>query len=72
VEDVLREGQEIQVKVIEVDKAGKIRLSRRDLLREAGEKGEEPGQPQPPSEERSGSGSGRPHGGHGGRRSSGR
>jgi polyribonucleotide nucleotidyltransferase len=35
VEDVLKEGEEIMVKVIEVDKAGKIRLSRRELLQEA-------------------------------------
>jgi polyribonucleotide nucleotidyltransferase len=38
VEDVLKEGEEVMVKVIEVDKAGKIRLSRRELLREAAEK----------------------------------
>ncbi len=42
VEDVLKEGEEIMVKVIEVDKAGKIRLSRRELLREAAEKAELP------------------------------
>jgi polyribonucleotide nucleotidyltransferase len=42
VEDVLKEGEEIMVKVIEVDKAGKIRLSRRELLREAAEKGGAP------------------------------
>jgi polyribonucleotide nucleotidyltransferase len=35
VEDVLKEGEEIMVKVIEVDKAGKIRLSRRELLQDA-------------------------------------
>ena len=35
VEDVLKEGDEVMVKVIEVDKAGKIRLSRRELLQEA-------------------------------------
>jgi polyribonucleotide nucleotidyltransferase len=40
VEDVLKEGEEVMVKVIEVDKAGKIRLSRRELLREAAEKGD--------------------------------
>ena len=32
VEDVLREGEEVMVKVIDVDRAGKIRLSRRELL----------------------------------------
>jgi polyribonucleotide nucleotidyltransferase len=40
VEDVLKEGDEVMVKVIEVDKSGKIRLSRRELLREAAEKAE--------------------------------
>ena len=39
VEDVLKEGDEVMVKVIEIDKAGKIRLSRRELLREQEEKG---------------------------------
>ncbi|HTU01741.1 MAG TPA: polyribonucleotide nucleotidyltransferase [Candidatus Sulfotelmatobacter sp.] len=38
VEDVLKEGDEVMVKVIEVDKSGKIRLSRRELLKEAAEK----------------------------------
>jgi polyribonucleotide nucleotidyltransferase len=45
VEDVLKEGEEVMVKVIEVDKAGKIRLSRRELLREAAEKGGPPAAP---------------------------
>jgi polyribonucleotide nucleotidyltransferase len=35
VEDVLKEGEEVMVKVIEVDKAGKIRLSRREVLQDA-------------------------------------
>ncbi|MBI2455796.1 MAG: polyribonucleotide nucleotidyltransferase [candidate division NC10 bacterium] len=43
VEDVLKEGEEVMVKVIEVDRAGKIRLSRRELLREAAEQAERPG-----------------------------
>jgi polyribonucleotide nucleotidyltransferase len=34
VSDVLREGEEIPVKVIEVDKQGRIKLSRREALRE--------------------------------------
>jgi polyribonucleotide nucleotidyltransferase len=38
VEDVLKEGDELQVKVLEVDRAGKIRLSRRELLKDAEEK----------------------------------
>jgi polyribonucleotide nucleotidyltransferase len=32
VSDVLKEGEEIQVKVLEIDRSGKIRLSRKDLL----------------------------------------
>ncbi|MBI2563830.1 MAG: polyribonucleotide nucleotidyltransferase [candidate division NC10 bacterium] len=43
VEDVLKEGEEVMVKVIEVDKSGKIRLSRRELLREAALQAERPG-----------------------------
>ncbi len=35
VEDVLKEGDEVTVKVIEVDKTGKIRLSRREVLQDA-------------------------------------
>ncbi len=61
VEDVLKEGEEIMVKVIEVDKAGKIRLSRRELLREAAEKAELPGAP--PSGPKAGDGGDRVHGG---------
>jgi polyribonucleotide nucleotidyltransferase len=37
VSDVLREGDEVMVKVLEVDKQGKIRLSRKDALVETGE-----------------------------------
>ena len=32
VTDVLNEGDEIEVKVIEIDKQGRVRLSRKDLL----------------------------------------
>ncbi|MBI3783641.1 MAG: S1 RNA-binding domain-containing protein, partial [Deltaproteobacteria bacterium] len=40
VSDVLKEGEEILVKVLEVDKSGKIRLSRKEALQEPeGEKG---------------------------------
>jgi len=39
VTDVVREGDVIDVKVIEVDKSGKIRLSRKEALREAGAQG---------------------------------
>ena len=34
VEDVLREGDEVQVKVLEVDRMGKVRLSMKDVLKE--------------------------------------
>ncbi|MEK7366737.1 MAG: S1 RNA-binding domain-containing protein, partial [candidate division NC10 bacterium] len=34
VEDVLKEGDEVTVKVIEIDRAGKVRLSRKEVLRE--------------------------------------
>jgi polyribonucleotide nucleotidyltransferase len=41
VEDVLRMGEEVQVRVIEIDPQGKVRLSRKDLLGPP-EGGEEP------------------------------
>jgi polyribonucleotide nucleotidyltransferase len=67
VEDVLKEGDEVTVKVLEVDKSGKIRLSRRELLKEAAAQA---GEPIPSSSEDE------PTGGderrRGGRRSSGR
>jgi polyribonucleotide nucleotidyltransferase len=37
VSDVLKEGEEVMVKVLEVDKQGRIKLSRREALREAKE-----------------------------------
>ena len=37
VSDVLKEGDEIQVKVLEIDKSGKIRLSRKEAMAEAGQ-----------------------------------
>jgi polyribonucleotide nucleotidyltransferase len=39
VRDVLNEGDEVYVKVLEVDKSGKIRLSRKEALRERGQAG---------------------------------
>ena len=45
VEDVLKEGDELQVKVLEVDRSGKIRLSRKDLLMAAEEKAGPAGPP---------------------------
>jgi polyribonucleotide nucleotidyltransferase len=40
VSDVLKEGEEVMVKVLEVDRQGRIKLSRREALREAKERGE--------------------------------
>ncbi len=37
VSDVLKEGDEIQVKVLEIDKSGKIRLSRKEAMGETGQ-----------------------------------
>ncbi|HSP98772.1 MAG TPA: polyribonucleotide nucleotidyltransferase [Candidatus Dormibacteraeota bacterium] len=37
VSDVLKEGDEIQVKVLEIDKSGKIRLSRKEAMSETGQ-----------------------------------
>jgi polyribonucleotide nucleotidyltransferase len=37
VSDVLKEGDEIMVKVLEIDKSGKIRLSRKEAVAEAGQ-----------------------------------
>jgi polyribonucleotide nucleotidyltransferase len=36
VSDILKEGDEVMVKVLEIDKQGKIRLSRKDALQETG------------------------------------
>jgi polyribonucleotide nucleotidyltransferase len=38
VEEVLSEGEEIMVKVIDIDKSGKIRLSRKEALEPEGKK----------------------------------
>lgn len=38
VTDVLQEGEEVMVKVLEIDKQGKIRLSRREAMAEAAQK----------------------------------
>jgi polyribonucleotide nucleotidyltransferase len=48
VEDVLKMGDDVQVKVIEIDPQGKVRLSRKDLLGPS-EGGEEPQSERPPS-----------------------
>jgi polyribonucleotide nucleotidyltransferase len=40
VEDVLHEGDEIDVKVLDVDRSGKIRLSLREAKQDAAQKGD--------------------------------
>jgi polyribonucleotide nucleotidyltransferase len=40
VSDVLKEGEEVMVKVLEIDKQGRVKLSRREALREARERSE--------------------------------
>ena len=37
VTDILKEGDEVNVKVLEIDKQGKIRLSRKEALGENGQ-----------------------------------
>ena len=37
VRDVLKEGEQVRVKVLEVDRSGKIRLSRREAMADEGE-----------------------------------
>jgi polyribonucleotide nucleotidyltransferase len=41
VSDVLKEGEEVLVKVTEIDKQGRVKLSRREVLREAREREEQ-------------------------------
>ena len=47
VEDVLKEGDEVLVKVVSVDRSGKIRLSRKEALAEQAAQGDRKGQPAP-------------------------
>ena len=72
--DFFKEGDEVEVKVIEVDKAGKIRLSRKVLLDPP--EGSAPQQPRPPRAEGDGprpvGGGDKPHFNKGGRGGSGR
>jgi polyribonucleotide nucleotidyltransferase len=44
VEDVLKEGDEVLVKVVSVDRSGKIRLSRKEALAEQAAQGDGKGQ----------------------------
>ena len=62
VRDVLEEGQEVLVKVIDIDGQGRVRLSRKAVLRE--QRGE-PAEPAAVGEERRGPGGDRPRGGRG-------
>jgi polyribonucleotide nucleotidyltransferase len=39
VSDVLKEGDEVMVKVLEIDRQGKIRLSRKEALQDTGAAG---------------------------------
>jgi polyribonucleotide nucleotidyltransferase len=64
--DVLKEGDEIEVKVISVERDGKVRLSRRELLPfPEGEEGERAKERMQKARE-AGPGGGRPRGGPGG------
>src|SRR6266851_2963638 len=47
VEDVLKEGDEVLVKVVSVDRSGKIRRSRKEALAEQAAQGDRKGQPAP-------------------------
>ncbi len=60
VEDVLRMGDQVEVRVIEIDPQGKVRLTRKDLL-PPGEGGDSGERPERSEGERGGSG-GRPRG----------
>jgi polyribonucleotide nucleotidyltransferase len=61
VEDVLKEGDQIEVKVLSVDREGKIRLTRRELLPlPEGEEGERAKERIAMSRERDGAGGGGP------------
>jgi polyribonucleotide nucleotidyltransferase len=66
VEDYLKEGDEVEVKVIEVDKAGKVRLSRKVLLPLP--EGFVPPPPREPRGDRGDRGGDRGRGGRGGDR----
>jgi polyribonucleotide nucleotidyltransferase len=48
VRDVLEEGQEVKVKLLEVDQRGKVRLSMRVVDQETGEELETPVRPREP------------------------
>jgi polyribonucleotide nucleotidyltransferase len=59
VRDVLEEGQEVKVKLLEVDQRGKVRLSMRVVDQETGEELEDSRPPREPRGDREGGGGGR-------------
>jgi polyribonucleotide nucleotidyltransferase len=67
--DVVSEGQEVKVKVLEIDNRGKVRLSMRVVDQETGEELEDT---RPPREKREGGGGRGPRGDRGGDRRGGR
>ena len=67
--DVVSEGQEVKVKVLEIDNRGKVRLSMRVVDQETGEELEDT---RPPREKREGGGDRGPRGDRGGDRRGGR
>ncbi|GAA4035651.1 polyribonucleotide nucleotidyltransferase [Parerythrobacter jejuensis] len=69
VTDVVSEGQEVKVKVLEIDQRGKVRLSMRVVDQETGEELEDTRPPREPRGDKGGRGGGdrRPRGGGGGR-----
>ena len=67
VSDVVSEGQEVKVKVLEIDNRGKVRLSMRVVDQETGEELEDTRPPREPRGEKSDRGDRRPRGGGGGR-----
>jgi polyribonucleotide nucleotidyltransferase len=65
--DVVSEGQEVKVKVLEIDNRGKVRLSMRVVDQETGAELEDTRPPREPREPRGDRGDRRPGGGGGGR-----
>ena len=65
--DVVSEGQEVKVKVLEIDNRGKVRLSMRVVDQETGEELEDTRPPREKREGGRGGGDRRPRGGGGGR-----
>jgi len=65
--DVVSEGQEVKVKVLEIDNRGKVRLSMRVVDQETGEELEDTRPPREPRGDRGDRGDRRPRGDRGGR-----